>query len=281
MSYFAVCKQTSDIFYFGEDVEIYTGGKLESHEGSWLAGENEARAGLIVPANPTVGLKFYQEFAPGVALDRAEIISLNEVLNVPAGNFDNVLKVEETTPLESRELEYKYYAPGIGLLQEEVLKLSKYSIPEPQESISDQQKSQPQSAVVGEKTIEVLINSSSTIKNFALDEHNKRITFTAEGQGASEGITEIYIGNILEGPYTVSVDGQVVDTADVTRSAGSSSSIIKITHTGDSSAIAVAGNSVVPEFPLNAIWLVAVVIGAFLFLARNKTLGNYFYSNRN
>ena len=63
-------------------------------------GENGARAGLFMPGNVQVGTKYYQEFASGVAEDRAEIISVNDVLVVPGGNFTEVLKVEETNPLE-------------------------------------------------------------------------------------------------------------------------------------------------------------------------------------
>jgi hypothetical protein len=70
--------------------------------------------------------KYYQEIAPKVALDRAEIISLRETVDTPAGQFKNCLKTKETTPLEPDVEEYKYYAPGVGLVQEESLKLTKH-----------------------------------------------------------------------------------------------------------------------------------------------------------
>lgn len=127
-NYFAVCTQTGDVFYFGEDTDIYSNGKISSHEGSWLAGEDDARPGIVMPGKVEVSLKYYQEIAPGVAEDRAEIISLNEVLDTPAGKFQHVLKTEETTPLESGK-EYKLYAPGIGLVQDDILKLAKYVLP--------------------------------------------------------------------------------------------------------------------------------------------------------
>src|SRR5262249_23743369 len=37
-NYFAISQRTNDVFYFGEDVDIYKGGKSVSHEGAWLAG---------------------------------------------------------------------------------------------------------------------------------------------------------------------------------------------------------------------------------------------------
>jgi hypothetical protein len=128
-NYFAICKPTNDAFYFGEDVDIYEGGEIVSHEGAWLAGQNGAKAGMIMPGNAEVGMKYYQEIAPGAAEDRAEIVSVNELLDTPAGNFQNVLKTEETNPLEPNEKEYKFYAPGIGLIQEEGLKLVNYTQP--------------------------------------------------------------------------------------------------------------------------------------------------------
>ena len=128
-NYFAICRPTNDVFYFGEDVDMYEDGKVVSHEGAWLAGQNSAKAGMIMPGNVEVGMKYYQEIAPGVAEDRAEIVSVNDTLDTPAGNFQNVLKTEETNPLEPGEKEYKFYASGIGLIQEEALKLVNYTQP--------------------------------------------------------------------------------------------------------------------------------------------------------
>jgi hypothetical protein len=128
-NYFAVCKPTNDVFYFGEDVDIYEDGEIASHEGAWLAGENDARAGLFIPGKVQVGMKYYQEFAPGIAEDKAEIISVNDVLAVPAGNFTKVLKIEETNPLEPDEREDNFYAPGVGVIQDETEKLVEYTLP--------------------------------------------------------------------------------------------------------------------------------------------------------
>jgi hypothetical protein len=77
-NYFAISKKTSDVFYFGEDVDDYKNGKVVGHEGSWLSGDNGARFGLIMPGTPLLGAKYQQEIAPKVAMDRAEIVSLTE-----------------------------------------------------------------------------------------------------------------------------------------------------------------------------------------------------------
>ena len=125
-NYFAICEATNDVFYFGEDVDYYKDGEVVKHDGAWLAGSNGNTAGLIMSGSPTLGMKYYQEIAPGVALDRAEIVSLDETCETPAGTFDSCLKVKEGTALDVYESEYKYYAPDIGLIREEDLLLTKF-----------------------------------------------------------------------------------------------------------------------------------------------------------
>ncbi len=127
-NYFAINKLTHDVLYFGEEVSMYRNGKVVSREGSWLAGVDQARAGLMMPGQVRVGLRHYQEQAPGVAMDRAEILSTGEQVSTPAGKFDNCVKVEETTSLSSAEREYKYYAEGIGLVKYERMLLVDHGV---------------------------------------------------------------------------------------------------------------------------------------------------------
>jgi len=126
-NYFAISKRTGDVYYFGEDVDIYKDGKVANHEGAWLAGVNGAKFGLAMPATPVVKSRYYQEQAQGTAMDRAEIVSLRESVKTAAGTFKNCLKTRETTPLEPGVSEFKYYAPGIGLVQDDSMKLISYS----------------------------------------------------------------------------------------------------------------------------------------------------------
>ena len=125
-NFFAIDERTKDIFYFGEAVDMYKDGKVVSQTGAWLAGKNGARAGLMMPGKPRLGMKYYQEIAPGVAMDRAEIVSLDDILNTPAGSFSKCMKTKEGTALNPREKEFKIYAPGIGLIQDANLLLTKY-----------------------------------------------------------------------------------------------------------------------------------------------------------
>lgn len=117
-NYFAIDNQTGDVFYFGEDVETYKNGQVSGHEGAWHHGSGRARFGLMVPGDPTVGARYYQEQAPGVAMDRAEVVSVTERFVTPAGTFEGCLKTKETSPLEPFVKEYKVYAPGVGLVKD-------------------------------------------------------------------------------------------------------------------------------------------------------------------
>lgn len=105
------------VYYLGEDVDIYNKkGKVVSHEGAWLFGVNTNQLGVIMPANPKVGDKFQSENVPGITREDDEVISLSETVTVPSGTFSNCLKIKEV--LSDGEIEYKYYAPGVGVVKE-------------------------------------------------------------------------------------------------------------------------------------------------------------------
>ena len=112
--YFAIDAITNDVYYFGEDVAVYKKGKVVNRKGSWLSGVNGAKFGLYAPANPFVGKKYYQEIAPGVGQDRAEVLSVTETVVTPAGRFDNCVHTLETSPTEKSLKDHKWYAPGVG-----------------------------------------------------------------------------------------------------------------------------------------------------------------------
>jgi hypothetical protein len=116
-NYFAMCVPSRDVYYFGEDVDIYADGKVVSHDGAWLAGRHGAEPGIIMPDSAfIVGQRYYQELAPGIALDRAEHVEVDLEIDLQAGNFDDCVEVTETTPLEPGEESTKVYCPGVGLV---------------------------------------------------------------------------------------------------------------------------------------------------------------------
>jgi len=127
-NFFAISRRTSNVFYFGEEVDIYENGVVTGHEGQWLSGVNGARFGLMMPGSPLLGARYYQEIAPGAAMDRAEIVSLSDSLVTPAGRFTLLLRTAETTPLEPGVREFKLYAPGVGLVRDGSLSLVQHGV---------------------------------------------------------------------------------------------------------------------------------------------------------
>lgn len=103
-----------NVWYLGEDTKEYEDGEVVSTAGSWEAGVDGAQAGVIVPADPRVGMAYRQEHYAGEAEDAGEILSLDERAEVPFGSFDRLLMTKDTTPLEPDVLEHKFYAEGVG-----------------------------------------------------------------------------------------------------------------------------------------------------------------------
>ena len=124
-NYFAISKRTNSVYYFGEDVDEYDDGKVKGHPGSWLSGKDGAKFGLFMPGDALLGARYFQEVAPGTAMDRAEVLSVTESMETPAAKFENCLRTEETSPLE-KGVEHKTYARGVGLIQDGSLRLAKY-----------------------------------------------------------------------------------------------------------------------------------------------------------
>ncbi|MFN8590105.1 MAG: hypothetical protein U0031_01505 [Thermomicrobiales bacterium] len=108
-----------NVWYLGEDSKAYAHGKVVSTEGSWEAGVDGAQPGIIMPGQPRVGDAYSQECAPGVAQDAAKTLSLHDAARTPFGTFRQTLRSRESTPLEPRVLEDKWYAPCIGVVHGE------------------------------------------------------------------------------------------------------------------------------------------------------------------
>lgn len=122
-NFFVLGEKTNNAYYFGEDVEFFDG-RANPNEGSWRSGVGGAKYGQQMPAKAREGQRYFQELAPGVALDRAEHVSLKADVKTPAGDFRNVLKVRETTPLEPKVEEFKFHAEGVGLIKDGPLRLT-------------------------------------------------------------------------------------------------------------------------------------------------------------
>jgi hypothetical protein len=105
-----------NVWYFGEDSRTLDGeGNVVSTHGSWEAGVNGARPGIIMMAHPAPGDRYHQEFAPGVAEDAAEVRSIAPGC-VPYGCFGELLAINEWTRLDPDVVDRKFYAKDIGFV---------------------------------------------------------------------------------------------------------------------------------------------------------------------
>ncbi len=106
------------VWYVGEIAQNFEDGLLDNLDGSWRAGKDGAEPGIQMLATPMPGTAYRQEFLPNEAEDIARVLSTGETVVVPAGTFANCVRIEEWTPLSPGPTEWKYYAPGIGLVLE-------------------------------------------------------------------------------------------------------------------------------------------------------------------
>jgi hypothetical protein len=111
--------QDGTVWYFGEFSQSIENGVPVSTEGSWEAGVAGALPGIIMLAIPQQGDKYFEEFAEGVAEDQAQVMSTSRSETTPLRSFSRVLRIKEWTKLEPGSIEFKYYAPDVGLIVEE------------------------------------------------------------------------------------------------------------------------------------------------------------------
>jgi uncharacterized protein YjiK len=129
--------QDGNVWQFGEETEELNNGQVISTDGTWEAGVDGAKPGIVMRQNPQPGAPYRQEYYFNNAEDMGQVVDILESLATGIGVFNNVIKVKEWTELEPGLEEYKYYAPNVGLILEEVVKggsgrieITEYSFPE-------------------------------------------------------------------------------------------------------------------------------------------------------
>jgi hypothetical protein len=97
------------VWYLGSYTEAYEGGQFVNANDGWLDGVKGGKAGIYMPAKPTVGMAPYaQEHAPGDDPTIAKVVKSGVLKCVPFKCYKNVLVIEEGGS------ENKYFAPGVG-----------------------------------------------------------------------------------------------------------------------------------------------------------------------
>lgn len=108
-----------NVWYCGESTAEYEDGMPVNVDGSFKAGVDGAKPGIIMKAAPAVGDVYRQEFDLANAEDVAMILSLTGSATAPAASCaGDCLVTEDTTPLDPDVVENKYYKPGVGVILE-------------------------------------------------------------------------------------------------------------------------------------------------------------------
>lgn len=113
-----------NVWYFGEDSSEKNDGEdpddddddFWEDDGSWQAGDDGALPGIVMPAPPKLGKAYRQEYYAGVAEDWGKCVRDNVRLTTGVGSYQSCLKVKEWSTIENGQIEYKYYAHGVGLV---------------------------------------------------------------------------------------------------------------------------------------------------------------------
>jgi len=111
------------VCYFGEDVDFYEDGVLVNTAGAWKAGVNGAKPGVIMPASPSVGDAYFQERAPGIAIDMGRVSATGVSRTIGGVTYNDLVVIQDSNPLEGCGEEEKVYAPGIGEVADTFLEL--------------------------------------------------------------------------------------------------------------------------------------------------------------
>jgi hypothetical protein len=104
-----------NVWRMGEYPEEYDGGELVDAP-AWLHGLEEARAGIMMPADPQPGTPSYaQGWAPAVDwTDRGQVDQTGQQTCVPVDCYEDVLVIAETSQAEPDAQQLKYFVRGVG-----------------------------------------------------------------------------------------------------------------------------------------------------------------------
>jgi hypothetical protein len=105
--------RSGNVWYFGEAVDNYKDGKVTDHEGSWEAGVEGAKPGIVMVKEPKAG----ESFPQGSSEDMRSVVSLGVSVSVPQGKFEDCLKVRDWNQEEGTAASsHKYFCAGLGYI---------------------------------------------------------------------------------------------------------------------------------------------------------------------
>jgi hypothetical protein len=106
--------KAGNVWYLGEDTTYFKNGRVFPRKDSWESGVNGAYPGVVMPARPRIGLRYRQEYAKGIARDRAEVLARSQQAETPLRHYQDAWLIAESTPLEPTHVDLHFYARGVG-----------------------------------------------------------------------------------------------------------------------------------------------------------------------
>jgi len=119
----------------------------------------------------------------------------------------------------------------------------------------------------------VSIDSNSTVPNFTYNQTSGKIDFNVSRRLGEAGFCEVtFLKQLLEGPFTVLLDGYSIIPVEKSNSTHTS---LYITYTNNNHIVEITGTPIVSEFPtIVTNVLVLVVLTLVLFLTKRGYAGN-------
>lgn len=105
------------VWYLGENSHAYEHGQVSTY-GSWETGVDGAKPGIAMFRHPRIDVRYWQEFYRGVAEDQGTLLDRSTKTTVAAGHYTHVRMTEDTSPVEPTAIEFKFYAPKVGVVLE-------------------------------------------------------------------------------------------------------------------------------------------------------------------
>jgi hypothetical protein len=105
------------VYYFGEDVDDYSGGQVVGHGGQWRYGRDTNALGVAMPARPRVGATFRFEDVPGITTESDRVVAHLRQVRVRGKTYRDVIRIRESLRPEG-VAENKLYARGVGTILE-------------------------------------------------------------------------------------------------------------------------------------------------------------------
>jgi hypothetical protein len=104
-----------NVWYLGEHPEEYEDGEFVDAP-SWIAGLEDARAGIKMRAKPQMGTpSYFQGWAPAVEwTDYGQVDQMGQETCVAVDCYQDVLVIAESSLEETDAFQLKYYARGVG-----------------------------------------------------------------------------------------------------------------------------------------------------------------------